>query len=85
MTYQDLIETVSEIISNDKIMKGNLTLSYLIPFEKHIKLDEHLFYKNGDNNGKFTHSDVIEIEIEGVIISIGVLEDEPNNLINESE
>jgi len=72
MTYQDLIETVSEIIGNDKIMKDNLILNYLIPYENHVKLDEHLFYKNPDNNGKFSHSDIIEIEIEGILIIIKI-------------
>lgn len=72
MTYQDLIESVSEIIGNDKIMKTDLTLNYLIPLENHIKLDEHLFYKNPDNNGKFIHSDIIEIEIEGILVVIKI-------------
>lgn len=68
MNYEELIETISEIIDNEKIHKEGLTLVYELEKVNHEKMDEHLFYKANSNNTKFTHRDVVEVSISGVII-----------------
>lgn len=68
MNYEQLIETVSEIIDNDNIYKEGLILVYELDEKNHKKMDEHLFYKANTNNVKFTHRDVVEVVIGGVLI-----------------
>tara|TARA_B100000927_G_scaffold244457_1_gene206786 strand:- start:1406 stop:1636 length:231 start_codon:yes stop_codon:yes gene_type:complete len=67
MNYEELIETISEVINNKKIYKEGLTLLYELDEENHAKMDEHLFYKSKPE-GNFEHRDIIELEIDGVII-----------------
>lgn len=70
MTYEDLINTIKEVISNKDIYKNELTLIYELDEKNHAKMDEHLFYTSEEKDGKFTHRDVIEIETNGVKIKI---------------
>lgn len=70
MTYQELIKTISEIVNNDDIIKEGMTLVYELDPENHEKMDEHLFYKVNDRNAKFSHQEIIELEIEGLIVNI---------------
>lgn len=69
-TYEDLIDTFSAIVTNDKIKKDGLLLFYELEEENHKKLDEHLFYKSNDRDATFEHRDVIEVDIEGFTIRI---------------
>lgn len=69
MKYEELIETVSQIINNDKIYKKGLTLVYELDEDKHKKMDEHLFYKSNHNGVEFKHRDVVEVSIGGVLIN----------------
>ena len=68
MNYNELIETISEIVNNEKIHKGGLSLVYELDNENHRKMDEHLFYKANPNDVDFIHRDIIEVEIGGIII-----------------
>jgi hypothetical protein len=68
MNYNELIETLSEVINNKKIYKDGLVLTYELPEENHKKMDEHLFYKSNPSNSEFTHRDIVEVEIGGIII-----------------
>lgn len=68
--YEILIETLSEIVNNEKIYKEGLTLVYEIEESKHQKLDEHLYYKTNPNGKDFIPSDVVEVEIGGVAVKI---------------
>jgi len=68
--YETLIETLSEIVNNDKIYKVGLTLVYEIDVERHTKLDEHLYYKTNPEGTNFKPSDVVEIEIGGVGVKL---------------
>lgn len=66
MDYNQLIETISEIVNNEKIHKTGLTLLYELDEQNHLKMDEHLFYKSNAPSDKFVHNQVIELEIGGV-------------------
>jgi hypothetical protein len=68
MNYNELIETISEIVNNDKIHKLGLTLVYELDELNHKKMDEHLFYKSNPESNKFTHSETFEVEIGGILV-----------------
>ena len=70
MTYEQLIETFSEIIQNEKIHKDGIVLMYELDELNHQKMDEHLFYKVNDRDAEFEHREIIEVEIEGFEIHI---------------
>ena len=70
MDYNDLINTVSEIVENENIFKNGLILVYELSEINHIKMDEHLFYKSSKNGDTFIHNDVIEIEISGILVKL---------------
>jgi hypothetical protein len=67
MTYESLIQTVSEIVDNPNIEKNGLVLVYELPENIHNQMNEELFYtlKQGVI---FVPSDIFEIEIEGILI-----------------
>lgn len=69
MTYDKLIQSVSEIVNNDLIHKKGLELTYKLNAENHKKLSEHFFYKiNGDNNEEFEYTEEFEVEMGNLII-----------------
>lgn len=69
MDYDNLIETLTEIVDNEKIHKENLTLIYSLSDINHKKMNEHLFYKtNPDNDTEFEPKDEFEVEIEGITV-----------------
>jgi hypothetical protein len=70
MTYEDLIETFSEIINSETIKKDGLVLIYELDDDNHQKLDEHLFYKTNDRDATYEHRDIIEVDVEGFVIRI---------------
>jgi len=70
LTYDDIIQTVSEIVDNERILKDGLTLTYTIPTFNHKKLDEELYYRHNPEGNGFAHQDIIEIEIGDINIVI---------------
>lgn len=70
MTYEQLIETVSVIIDDDRIQKKGLTLTYVLPETEHKKINEILFYKNNPTANYIEYPDEFEIEIGGIIVKI---------------
>ena len=70
MTYEILINSVSEIFNNDLIYKDKLTLTYKLDVDNHKKLSEHFYYKmNLNNDGEnYEYSEEFEVEIGGIII-----------------
>jgi len=70
MTYEDLINSIKEIASNNNIHKEGLTLTYELDEKNHMKMDEHLFYTSEEKDGDFVHRDIIEIEFYGLKIKI---------------
>jgi maltoporin len=68
MTYEILINTVSEIVNNGNINKDGLTLTYTLPDDIHKSFNEELFYKTQTVGVNFTPTDEYEVEIGGVLI-----------------
>jgi len=68
--YNDIVETVSEIVNNDKICKDGLTLNYVISGYNHKKLDETLYYKMNSKGTDYKYTDIIEIEVGGITVII---------------
>lgn len=77
MRYEELIETLGEIVNNEKIYKKGMTIIYTLPEKRHKQLDEHLFYKSNPANALFEHRDVIELDANGVIVKF--IKDSPPN------
>jgi hypothetical protein len=68
MTYEKLIETISEIVDNEAIETEGLTLVYSLNEKNHKQMNEHLFYKSNPSNEKFEPTDEFEVELGGIII-----------------
>lgn len=70
MDYNKLIETISEVVNNEKILKTNLTLVYELPEKLHKQMDEELFYKTNGNETEFQHKDEVELEVSNLKIKL---------------
>lgn len=68
MTYEQLIETISEIINNPKIKKEGLLLIYELPEKTHRQMNEHLFYKSNPINTHLPLNETFEVQIDGLLI-----------------
>ena len=77
MNYEQLIETVSLMVENDKIVKEGLTLVYELSEKNHRQMDEQLFYKSNLATAKFTPSEVFEAVLGGVTVKFVKPNQEP--------
>ena len=68
MTYENLIETVSLILENEKIYKPGLTLIYELNPKNHKAMNELLFYKANPPHLTLDYTDEYEVDIEGLTI-----------------
>ena len=68
MTYEKLIETISEIVENENILKEGLSLVYELNEKKHKQMNEHLFYKSNPITTTFKPTDEFEVELGGIVI-----------------
>ena len=68
MTYEQLIETVSLIIENEKIYKNGLILTYLLEANDHARMNQTLFYKSNPITDKFEPTDEFEVVLGGVLV-----------------
>lgn len=68
MTYEELIESVSRIVEDEKIYKNGLILTYELNDKNHLKMNEHLFYKSNPVTTQFTPSDIFEVELGGILV-----------------
>ncbi len=68
MNYNDLLETISEVVNNDKIYKAGLIMVYELDELNHKKIDEHLYYKSNPGANDFTHRDIVDVEVNDVVI-----------------
>ena len=68
MRYEELIKSVSEIVNNEDIYKEGLVLEYKLDEKRHKQMDEHLFYMSNPSDTKFTHKEVVEVVIGGIIV-----------------
>ena len=69
MNFDKLIETVSEILENEKIDKNGLVLTYQLNPQVHLAMNLELLHRTQgvDNNSEPT--DEFEVEIGGILIN----------------
>jgi hypothetical protein len=68
MNYDKLIETISELLENEKIEKNGLTLTYNLNPKAHIAMNLELLHKTQGMNTEFKPVDEFEVEIGGILI-----------------
>ena len=68
MNYEELIETVSLIVENEKIYKIGMTIVYELSDLNHKQMNEQLFYKSNPPSAQFIKSEEFEVELGGIII-----------------
>lgn len=78
MKYDVLLETVSEIVKNEKIHKNGLMLIYELNEVLHKKMNEELFYKSNPPTEKCVYTDEYEVELGGVLVKF--VKKQENNL-----
>lgn len=71
MTYNELTESIIEIVDNPRIQHKDMTITYKLEEKKFIELERELFYLNPDNTGRpFKSNHMIEILMDGITIII---------------
>jgi len=68
MTYQEIIESVSTIVENEKIIKKGLVLIYKLEPKNHKQINEFLFYRANPTADKFLPSDEFEITLGDILV-----------------
>lgn len=68
MNYEQLIETISLIVENEKIQKVGLTLVYELNDVHHKKMNEVLYYKTNPYSPEFIPSDEFEVTLGGILV-----------------
>jgi len=68
MSYEQLVETISLIVENDKIYKNGLTLVYILDKHSHETLNREIFYKSNHIQDDFVLSDEFEVMINNILI-----------------
>lgn len=68
MKYEELIETISTLVENEKVYKKGLTLIYELPDNDHRKMNEALFYKSNPASAKFENNAEFEVELGGILV-----------------
>jgi len=68
MKYEELINTVSEIVNNDNIRKEGLTIVYELDEKQHKQMDEHLYYTMNPKGEDFEHKDLVEVNVGGITV-----------------
>jgi hypothetical protein len=68
MTYDELIETISLIVENEKIQKNGLTLTYELNERNHKTLHEQLFYKSNPSDATFIPVNEFDVELGGILV-----------------
>lgn len=68
MNFEKLIETISEILENEKIEKYGLVLTYQLHPKAHLAMNLELLQKINGQNENFEPTDEFEVEIGGILI-----------------
>jgi hypothetical protein len=68
MNYDKLIETVSELLENEKIEKNGLMLTYNLNPKAHLAMNLELLHKTQGMHTEFNPVDEFEVEIGGILI-----------------
>lgn len=67
MKFENLIETVSEILENDKIQKNGLILTYELTPQEHLAMNLELQHMS-NNQEEVEPADEFEVEIGGILV-----------------
>ena len=70
MTSDELIQTITEIVINDKINKIGLTMYYSLDEQTHYNLNKEIFYKTNPQYLQFDPTDEFEVVIHGILVKI---------------
>ena len=68
MTYERLIETISEIVENEKIEKTGLNLLFSLPEDDLVKLNKEFYLKSDPYGVDFVPNDEFEVMIGGILV-----------------
>jgi hypothetical protein len=78
MSYEEIVETVRELLSNENIVTKNLTLVYTLPEKLHRQMNEDLFFRTNPTGNKPEPTDEFEMVIGGILIKFVKLIPVPN-------
>lgn len=71
MTYNKLIEIVSEIYNNENILKNGLILEYTLPEREYRELEEYFYYQeNNTPLAQIIHVPQFEVEIGEILVRL---------------
>jgi hypothetical protein len=76
MTCDELIETVTEMVINEKVKKNGLTLYYTLDEQTHYNLNKEIFYKNNPQYLQFDPTDEFEVVIYGILVKVSKVKEE---------
>ncbi len=68
MKYDQLVESLTEIVNNPNIIKTGLSLTYSLPEKNHKQMNEEFFYKVNKLPAVPVLSDVFEVQIGGIVV-----------------
>jgi len=68
MNYEQLIQTVSSIVEDERIQKIGLTLTYQLHELEHNGISESIYNKLNPFSVDFTPSDEFEVMLGGVLV-----------------
>lgn len=68
MTYQKLLETVSNIISNDKIEKIGLSLSYSLPSNEFNTIHQEVINQTNPYSTNFESVEEFEVFLGPILV-----------------
>jgi hypothetical protein len=68
MNFEKLIETISEILENEKIEKHGLMLTYYIHPKAHLAMNLELAHKINGQDANVEPTDEFEVEIGGILV-----------------
>ena len=68
MNYTQLVESVSEIVENQKIQKVGLVLTYELAEDKLDKINREIFAKTNPYSSAFIPTDEFEVMLGGVLV-----------------
>lgn len=79
MNYQEIIESVSAIVEDEKIIKKGLMLVYRLDIKNHKEINEFLFYKANPTADRFTPTDEFEITLGGILVKF--IKEKPDEVV----
>jgi len=68
MKYQDLLNSISSILIDEKIIKEGLLLTYELNEEDHRNLNEEVFYMFNRMTEEFIPDKEFEISYSGIVV-----------------